>query len=303
MSLGEQGMRYYVVKSVSGFFYLKNGDDLLEAKARGILKHAGVSPVAGDWVDAETEKSQCVISSVYPRKNYFVRPPMANIDKLLIVSSQSSPRPNALLIDRMIAIAERKKITPILIFNKADLGNFDPELLNAYKNARIQYYVLSSIEESDDLDAIRAEMDKKVCAFVGNSGVGKSTLLNRLIGRNLQLTGEVSEKLGRGRHTTRQVEMIPLANGGYIADTPGFSTIDMQAYETLYKEDLPHLFREFEPFLGNCRFSTCTHTNEPGCAVLDAVKKGIIAKSRHESYVAMFEEVKDLQPWQVKANK
>lgn len=297
-------MKCFVVKAVSGFFYLEAANGLIEAKARGVLKRSGQSPAAGDWVETDTENGQWVISAVYPRKNYIVRPPMANIDKMLIVSSQSLPQPNTLLIDRLIAIAEIKQIAPVLVFNKSDLGEFPPALLEAYGKAGIPFYVLSCADgETESLAKLRAEIAGGVCAFVGNSGVGKSTLLNQLIGRQRQHTGDVSQKLGRGRHTTRQVELIPLEGGGYIADTPGFSTIDLQAYETLYKEDLPFAFREFAPFFGRCRFSTCTHTSEPGCAVLDAVRQGRIGESRHASYAAMFQEVKDLQPWQKKIKK
>ncbi|MBQ7288256.1 MAG: ribosome small subunit-dependent GTPase A [Clostridia bacterium] len=295
-------MKCLLQKAVSGFFYLETADGVFEAKARGVLKRDGMSPVAGDWVEATFENEQLVIHEIYPRKNFFVRPPMANIDKLFIVSSQSTPKPNALLIDRLIAIAEMKEMQPILVFNKSDLGDFDADVLDAYQKSGITFYVISC-KDNLGIDSLRQEIKGAVSAFVGNSGVGKSTLLNSIIGQYRQHTGDVSQKLGRGRHTTRQVELVKLGDNTYIADTPGFSTLDMQAYETFYKENLPRGFREFAPFVGNCRFATCTHTTEPGCAVLSAVQNGIIGKSRHDSYISIFDEVKNLQPWQIKKKK
>ena len=295
-------MKYLLIKAVSGFYYLETADGLLEAKARGVLKNEGVSPVAGDYVEAALENESCVITHVLKRKNFFVRPPMANIDKLFIVSAQSIPQPNPLLIDRLIAIAEIKNIRPVLVFNKADLGDFPTECLDSYRKAGIPLHIVSCADGTG-FDGLMTELTGNVSAFIGNSGVGKSSILNRLLGQERQTTGDVSRKLGRGRHTTRQVELIPFGNNTYIADTPGFSTLDMQAYETIYKEDLVKGFREFEPNLGNCRFSTCTHTTEPGCAVIEAVNQGRIGKSRHESYVTIFNEIKDLRPWQNKAKK
>ncbi len=295
-------MKCLLVKAVSGFYYLETAIGLLEAKARGTLKRDGISPVAGDYVEAEIENGSCVITAVLERKNFFVRPPMANIDKLFIVSAQSTPQPNPLLIDRLVAIAEMKKIQPILVFNKSDLGEFDPECIDAYQKAGIPLHIVSCADGTG-FDGLRNELTGHICAFIGNSGVGKSSILNKLLGEQRQTTGDVSQKLGRGRHTTRQVELIEFGEKTYIVDTPGFSTLDMQAYETFYKDELPSGFREFQPFIGDCRFSTCTHTTEPGCAVIEAVEQDKIGKSRHNSYLAIFNEVKDLQPWQIKNKK
>lgn len=295
-------MKCLLVKAVSGFYYLETANGLLEAKARGALKKDGISPVAGDFVEAVFENDSCVITGVYPRKNFFVRPPIANIDKLFIVSAQSTPQPNPLLIDRLVAIAEMKQIEPVLVFNKADLGEFDSDCLSAYTTAGISVHIISCLDNCG-FDDFKEALTGNICAFIGNSGVGKSSILNNLLGEYRQNTGDVSQKLGRGRHTTRQVELIPFGKNTYIADTPGFSTIDMQAYETYYKEDLATGFREFEPFTGKCRFINCTHTNEPGCAVINAVENGVISKSRHNSYITMFNEVKDLKAWQLKNKK
>lgn len=292
-------MKCLLLKAVSGFFYLETANGILEAKARGALKRDEISPVAGDLVEAKMENGQWIIGSIYPRKNFFIRPPLANVDKLLIVSSQCTPQPNPLLIDRLTAIAEMKQIQPVIVFNKSDLGDFSSDILAAYQKAKLPVYIISG-KDHTGLSALKKELTGNISAFIGNSGVGKSTLLNALMGQNRQSTGDVSQKLGRGRHTTRQVELIALDHGTYVADTPGFSSMDMQAYEMFYKEDLFHGFREFEPYFGRCRFTTCTHTTEPGCAILQAVANGSIGLTRHQSYVSIYNEIKDFHPWQNK---
>lgn len=292
-------MKCLLLKAVSGFYYLETADGIIEAKARGALKNAGISPAAGDTVDVVIENGGYVIESVCERKNYIVRPPLANLDNLFIVSSQSTPLPSALLIDKMIAVAELKNINPILIFNKSDLGDFDDSLISAYTKAGIVCYIVSCANNKG-VDCIKKELNGKISAFVGNSGVGKSSLLNLLFGNDRQKIGDVSQKLGRGKHTTRNVELIPIDKNTYVADTPGFSTFDLQAYETVFKEDLVNCFREFEPYYCNCKFTSCTHTSELGCAVIDAVNNGVIGRSRHESYVTMYNDIKDLHKWQLK---
>jgi ribosome biogenesis GTPase len=227
-----------------------------------------------------------------------IRPPLANLDTLFIVSSIVDPKINPPIIDKLIAIAEFKHIEPVIVLTKTDLNSDYQQYIDIYESAGFKVVVCDNTTGSG-ADEIRAMLKGKICAFTGNTGVGKSTLLNNIF-PNLDLaTGETSKKLGRGRHTTRHCELFK-TDGGYIADTPGFSSLDFERCEKILKDDLPYCFREFEPYLDNCKFTTCTHVNDKGCAVCQAVNDGKISKSRHDSYVTMYNDVKDIKQWQIK---
>ena len=289
-----------LLKCLGGFYYVEADDGkIYECRARGIFRKRGMSPYAGDRVTISTQEDGTgSIEAIEPRKNSLIRPPVANMDQLFIVVAVREPAPSTLIIDKTIAAAESKGIEPVLVISKTDLENAG-WLCEIYEKAGIPCVPVSSVT-GEGVERIRAMLQGKLSAFTGNSGVGKSTLLNRVDPRLSLETGEISQKLGRGRHTTRQVELLPLPGGGYVADTPGFSSIDLERYELIRKEDLPHCFREFAPYLGECRFTSCSHTCEKGCAVLEAVEEGKIAPSRHESYVTMYQEVKDIKEWQMK---
>ena len=289
-----------LLKCLGGFYYVEADDGkTYECRARGIFRKRGMSPYAGDRVTISTQEDGTgSIEAIEPRKNSLIRPPVANMDQLFIVVAVREPAPSTLIIDKTIAAAESKGIEPVLVISKTDLEDAG-WLCEIYEKAGIPCVPVSSVT-GEGVERIRAMLQGKISAFTGNSGVGKSTLLNRVDPRLSLETGEISQKLGRGRHTTRQVELLPLPGGGYVADTPGFSSIDLERYELIRKEDLPHCFREFVPYLGECRFTSCSHTCEKGCAVLEAVEEGKIAPSRHESYVTMYQEVKDIKEWQMK---
>ena len=287
-----------VMKSIGGFYYVRCGESEYECKARGSFRKSGNSPVVGDRVTISVpDEGYCAIEEILPRKNKLRRPALANIDTLVIVCSTVDPQPNLTVIDKMTAAAVNNRITPVVAVSKNDIENGD-EVVRIYRAAGIDVFRCSPDDDEETarlLDYLRG----KEAAFTGNSGVGKSTLLNRLFpGLELQ-TGDISEKLGRGRHTTRVVELFEI-DGCIVADTPGFSTVDLQRYEMIDKEQLQYCFPEFEPYLGKCQFTSCSHTCEKGCAVLEAVRGGRIHPSRHKSYVAMYNEVKDLKPWQFK---
>ncbi len=286
-----------VQKAISGFYYVKSDGILYECKARGSFRKKGFSPLCGDNVKAEINGKNGVITEIVGRKNSLVRPPVANIDKLFVVSSSENPAPNCLLIDRITVIAESKGIEPILVFNKNDLANLD-EYRDVYIKSGFKAYSVSAFDP-ESLRDLKEELRSSLCVFTGNSGVGKSSLLNALFPKLSLKTGEVSEKLGRGRHTTRHVELFE-TDGGIVADTPGFSSLDLQKYEIILKDDLPDLFRDFAPYIGECRFSSCSHTTEKGCAVLKAVEEGEIVKSRHDSYVAIYNDIKNIKEWEIK---
>lgn len=286
-----------VQKAISGFYYVKSDGILYECKARGSFRKKGFSPLCGDNVKAEINGKNGVITEIVGRKNSLVRPPVANIDKLFVVSSSENPAPNCLLIDRITVIAESKGIEPILVFNKNDLANLD-EYRDVYIKSGFKAYSVSAFDP-ESLRDLKEELHSSLCVFTGNSGVGKSSLLNALFPKLSLKTGEVSEKLGRGRHTTRHVELFE-TDGGIVADTPGFSSLDLQKYEIILKDDLPDLFRDFAPYIGECRFSSCSHTTEKGCAVLKAVEEGEIVKSRHDSYVAIYNDIKNIKEWEIK---
>lgn len=288
-----------IIKITGGFYYVEAGEDVYECKARGVFRKRGCTPLVGDVViiDVPQGEGYCSINCIEDRKNSLVRPALANLDLLVIVSSVVEPSVNTYIIDKMISAAVDKNIEPIVVFSKTDLQPCD-EFLEIYKKAGIKAVEFSSVTLKG-LDEIKGLLSGKISAFSGNSGVGKSTLLNALF-PNLQLkTGEISDKLGRGRHTTRTVELFPCF-GGYIADTPGFSTVDLDRYEIIRKDDLQYCFPEFSEYIGECQFTSCAHVCEKGCAVIAAVKNGDIPKSRFESYVRMYNEVKDLKDWQLK---
>lgn len=287
-----------IMKGIGGFYYVETADAVYECKARGNFRKAGMSPLAGDQVKISiNENAENRIEEIYPRKNSLIRPPVANLDQLILVVSLCDPAPNLLVIDKLIAIAERKEIEPLIIFNKSDLAEPDC-YLDIYKNAGF-YCISTSCNTQEGIDAVKGLLKGKLSAFTGNSGVGKSTLLNALDSRLALATGDISKKLGRGRHTTRQAELFHVA-GGYVADTAGFSSLDLERCETVMKEDLPYCFREFIPYLGKCKFSTCAHLHDKGCAIVQAVNAGEIAPSRHESYQTLYNQVKDLKEWNMK---
>lgn len=285
-----------IIKAIAGFCYVEVGDKVYECKPRGFFRKDNITPVSGDRVEISVDGDKGVVETVFDRKNLLVRPPLANIDKLFIVSSYSVPSVNTLLIDRMVAIAEHLDIEPVILFNKSDLGDFG-DVTDVYKKIGYKTFIVSA-QTGEGIETLKSELNNSLSAFSGNSGVGKSSILNRLI-PNLHLnTGEVSEKLGRGRHTTRQVELFKCSNG-YVADTPGFSSLELLDFGINDKNELIHLFKEFNPHFGKCKFNSCNHINEPGCSVLKDLNCGEIANSRHESYVSMYNDLKDIKPWEI----
>lgn len=292
----EQEKTGLILKGIGGFYYVKAGDTVYECKARGVFRRNAITPLVGDHVKLLIEENQSpVIAEILPRKNSLIRPPMANLDQLILVAATCDPAPSTLVIDKIIAAAEDKGISPILVISKIDLEQAQ-WLRDIYEPIGFPVVLVSSAT-GEGVEQVKELLRGKITAFTGNSGVGKSSLLNQIDRRFCLETGEISRKLGRGRHTTRQVELFPLEGGGYVADTPGFSAIQMERYDVVHKEQLPYCFREFEPFLDQCRFPSCSHTCEKGCAVLEAVREGKISRSRHESYVALYQEVKDWKEW------
>ncbi len=286
-----------IIKGIGGFYYVEAADGIYECKAKGAFRKAKITPVAGDKVlITVNESGYNSIDSVLERKNILNRPPVANIDKLFIVSSTCEPNPNTLIIDRLTVIAVHNNIEPIVVFTKTDLKPCD-DLIKIYSLAGIKCFSFSP-EDKSSLEALKAEISNCTSAFTGNTGVGKSTLLNYLDPTMQRETGEISSKLGRGKHTTRHVELYKIADG-YVADTPGFSSLDFESGEIILKDDLQYCFPEFDEYLGFCKFTSCAHTADKGCAVLEAMKNGKISDSRHNSYVSLYNEVKDIKEWQL----
>ena len=287
-----------ILKAISGFYSVQCGNGLIECRAKGIFRKRGLSPAVGDEVTISVDQNEKgVIEEISPRKNAFIRPPMANIDQFIVVVSAVSPSPNLFVVDKLLSIAEYKDVEPIIVLTKLDMAQL-PGVADIYRQAGftvIEVDYQQKAWKQQVLDCLAG----KVSAFCGNSGVGKSTLLNHLgLGLSLK-TGETSEKLGRGRHTTRHVELFQLPFGGYIADTPGFSDVDLHRQEGILKDQLQYTFREIAPLVGQCKFVGCSHTCEKGCAVLAALEQGKIVPSRHQSYVALYQAVKDIKDWQL----
>ena len=294
-------MQGTIVKQLSNFYYVDVGDCVYECKPRGSFRKQKITPLVGDHVEITVNagEHENTVDVILPRKNALVRPALANVDVLFIVNSIVDPKINLYVLDKLIAIAEKKEIEPVIVLTKIDLCDEYQAIVDVYENAGFQVIVCDNTK-GIGYEKIAALMHGRLSAFTGNTGVGKSTLLNQLFPDLHLETGETSKKLGRGRHTTRHCELFRV-EGGYIADTPGFSSLDMERCEKVLKDDLPYCFREFEPYLEGCRFfNNCAHINDKGCAVVQAVREGKIAKSRHDSYVAMYNEVKDIKEWQQK---
>lgn len=288
-----------IVKGIGGFYYVDCDNEIIECKARGSFRKQGMTPLVGDDVEISVfDNSENAIEKILPRKNELIRPPLANLDTLFIVASIVDPKINTLILDNLIAVAEYKHIEPIIVFTKIDLDASARDYKNIYDKAGFKT-ILCDNTNGLGADEIRAMLNGKCSAFTGNTGVGKSSLLNNIFPELNLATGETSKKLGRGKHTTRHCELFKV-DGGYIADTPGFSSLDFQRCEKIMKDDLPYCFREFDEYLPYCKFSTCTHTCDKGCTVVEAVEQGKISTSRHNSYVSMYNEVKDVKQWEMK---
>lgn len=297
----EQNIRGRIVKSLGGFYYVADEQDkenIIECRARGAFRQQNIKPCVGDWVSVElTLQGKGYVVEIESRKNSLVRPPLANLDQLILVVSIADPAPNTFVLDKLIAIAEYQQIEPVIVVTKCDLA--DPaEFMQIYRKAGFEVYETKSLEH-EGIKEVLEIMKGKTSAFCGNSGAGKSTLLNAIDPRLSLDTGDISQKLGRGRHTTRHVELFELPNGGVVADTPGFSAVDLEKFQIILKDELADCFREMRSYEGKCRFRGCSHTKETGCAVLEAVKNGEISQSRHQSYLNLYEQAKNIKEWEI----
>ena len=288
-----------IEKALSGFYYVNTGGGTLQCRARGKFRREGLSPLVGDWVQVrELGNGEGFVEAVEERRNQFARPAAANIDQMVILASAAIPVTEPYLIDRIASIAALKGCQVLLCLNKCDLNSAD-ELYDIYSRSAIPVLRISAVT-GQGLDALCDAIRGKLNAFTGNSGVGKSSVLNALLPSLDLPVGEVSKALGRGRHTTRHVELFALGEDTYIIDTPGFSSFDTAEMDLALKQHLPDTFPEFAPYVSDCRFTGCTHTKEKGCRVLQAVKDGLIPASRHRSYVRLYDELKDVKEWQQK---
>ena len=286
------------MKAIGGFYYVRCDGKEYECKARGSFRKSGNSPVVGDKVVISVpDEGFASIEEIKPRINKLKRPALANIDTLVIVCSTVDPEPNFTVIDKMTAAAVNNNMIPAIVVSKNDLRSGE-RIAEIYRNSEFPVFLCSPVD-TEDVNKLKAFLKGKVSAFTGNSGVGKSTLINRIFPELELQTGQISRKLGRGKHTTRVVELFEI-DGCFVADTPGFSTVDLQRYEMIDKTRLQYCFPEFEKYLGECQFTSCSHTCEKGCRILQAVADGEIEQSRHKSYVAMYNEVKNIKEWELR---
>lgn len=303
MNLNETSI---IIKGVGGLYTVRRSDgSTVSCRARGSFRHDGITPLVGDHVTLLEDGEQgVVIDEILERKNSLIRPPMANLDLLFVTMAAASPTPILTTIDKLTAIAEHTGIEPIIVVTKSELAPKTAEELRAlYASCGFSAFSVSAVENTG-IDALQAYINEnlsgKIAAFAGASGVGKSTLLNRLFPHLALSTSEISRKIERGRHTTRQVDLFPLSetkDGGYIADTPGFSMLDFERFDFMDCEDLPLAMREFVDRIGQCRYTKCSHTKEDGCAIVNAVKCGEIPKSRHESFCELHAILKTKKKW------
>ncbi len=287
-----------IVKALSGFYYVQSaGGEITQCRARGKFRKDGQSPLVGDMVEFSAEHGSGTVTAILPRKNSFIRPAVANIDVLVMLAANVNPVTEPFLIDRVSAIAGDQGVELVLCLNKCDLDPAD-RLFEIYSHAGFTV-IRTSAETGEGIEALRAAVSGRLCAFTGNSGVGKSSVLNCLGSGFAIPTGEVSERLGRGKHTTRHVELYALPDGTLIADTPGFSSFETDRMELVLKENLQFAFSDFAPYIGRCRYPDCAHIAEPGCAVREALARGDIEPTRYDSYLRLYEKMKQIRPWEL----
>ena len=310
-----------IIKGVGGLYTVKvldpdiplpagQSDHTLACRAKGAFRHESITPLVGDLVSLEFEQTgesardaSAMISDIAPRKNALIRPPLANLDIMFVTLAAAKPAPVLETVDKLICILEHHHITPVVVITKYDANpESAKEICQIYRTAGFDTFCTSArdgygIEQIKNY--VQSHCEGKISAFAGASGVGKSTLLNALFPSLSLQTSEISRKIERGRHTTRTVELFPMpgTQSGYIADTPGFSMLDFARFDFFSKADLPLTMREFAPYLGECRFTKCSHTKEQGCAILQAVRDGKIPPSRHQSFVAIYDVLKNKHDW------
>lgn len=287
-----------ILKSLSGFYYVKTPDALVECKARGRFRKDGVTPMVGDLAQITMQGEKGVLEEILPRRNCFIRPAIANIDVLVVLASCAIPQTEPFLIDRVLAIAGKQNVPALVCVNKDDLMPAEP-LSGIYERAGFDV-IVTSAATGEGVEQLRAAITGKFSAFTGNSGVGKSSLLNCLSPELALPVGEVSQKLGRGRHTTRHIELYHLGAETFVADTPGFSSFDTERMDLVRKEALQYAFQDFAPYLGQCQFCDCAHLKEPGCAVRAALSEGKIEQTRYDSYVRLYEMAKQIKSWEIR---
>ena len=287
-----------IVRSLSGFYDVQTPEGTVTCRGRGSLRRQGDSPLCGDRVMISVEQGKGMIEKILPRRNRFIRPAVANVDALVVFAANTNPVTEPFLIDRVAAIAGDQEVPVYLCVNKCDL---DPavDLIRIYRNAGFTV-IPASAETGEGVEALRRLIRGKLTAFTGNTGVGKSSMLNALCPQLELATGQVSEKLGRGRHTTRHVQLYCLEADTYVADTPGFSSFDTEQMDVLLKENLQYAFPDFAPCLGQCRYHDCTHRKEPDCAVRSALETGRIEKTRYESYLRLYEKAEQVKLWELR---
>ena len=287
-----------IIRSISGFYDVQTDKKVITCRARGILRKTGETPLTGDLVEITVEKGKGMVEKILPRRNSFVRPAVANIDALVVFAANVNPVTEPFLIDRVAAIAGDQEVPVYLCVNKCDL---DPavDLVRIYTRAGFPV-ICTSAETGEGVEELAGLLKGKLTAFTGNSGVGKSSILNRLCPDLALPTGEVSEKLGRGRHTTRHVELYSLGDDTYVADTPGFSSFDTDQMDVILKENLQYAFPDFGPYVGQCQFHDCSHRREPGCAVTAALAAGEIEETRYDSYLKLYEKAAQIKLWELK---
>ena len=287
-----------ILRSLSGFYDVQTLEGLITCRGRGSLRKAHQTPLTGDMVEITVEKGKGMVEKILPRRNCFVRPAVANVDALVVFAANVNPVTEPFLIDRVAAIAGDQEVEVILCINKCDL---DPavDLTRIYQNAGFTV-IQASAETGQGVEELRGLLQGKLTAFTGNTGVGKSSMLNQLAPELGLATGEVSEKLGRGRHTTRHVELYQLDEQTYVADTPGFSSFDTDQMDVILKENLQYAFPDFAPYVGQCQFHDCSHRQEPGCAVRAALEEGKVERSRYDSYLKLYEKASQIKLWELK---